>query len=158
VADVLWWLIIGAVFLVAEFGHRAFIALFIAVGAFAAAIAAVAGAGVVIQLPVFAVAAIASLVSLRPTVLRALSRNGPALISGIRAHIGHEAVVTERVGDITKPGRIKLDGELWKAISTDGKPIETGTVVMVLDLQGTTFVVEDLRTLGLNSMSLPEET
>ena len=50
-----------------------------------------------------------------------------------------------------------MEGELWKAISQDGNPIASGTLVMVLELQGTTFVVQDLPTLGMAPFELPED-
>jgi membrane protein implicated in regulation of membrane protease activity len=156
--EALWWFLIAALFLVAEFGHRAFYALFIAIGAVVAAVLAIAGAGVVIQLPAFGVAAVAGLFLVRPVVVRAMSAGQERLTSGIRGYVGTEAVLAEAAGDRAHPGRVRVDGELWKAVSNDGKPIPAGTIVMLVDLDGTTFVVEDLRNLGVGSFELPEET
>jgi membrane protein implicated in regulation of membrane protease activity len=159
VGDVLWWLVIAAVCLAVEFGHRAFIAMFLSIGAVVTAIAAVSGAPVIVQIPVFLAATALSMTALRPTIMRALNKGGPRLVSGIRKHVGHEAVIAERVVGTTQPGRIKLDGEMWKAISLDEKTIEPGTPVLILSLEGTTFVVDDLPTASsLNPFELPEAT
>ncbi|MGH9169381.1 MAG: NfeD family protein [Acidimicrobiales bacterium] len=155
--DVLWWLIVAVVCLAVEFGHRAFIAMFLSIGAIVTAIAAVSGAPVILQVPIFVVATAVSLTAMRPAIMRALSSEGRHLVSGIKAHVGHQAVVAERVVGTT-PGRIKLHGEMWRAISLDGKTIEPGTQVMILALEGTTFIVEDLPALGLDPMQLPEES
>jgi membrane protein implicated in regulation of membrane protease activity len=155
--EAVWWLIVAAIFLVLEFGHRQFFALFIGIGAAVAAIFAIAGLPVLVQLPVFMVAAAAGLLLLRPVLMRTMHVGQYGLVSGIKAHVGHEAVLVEPVVGTTHPGRIRLDGELWKAVSNDGTPIEAGTVVLLLELQGTTFVVQDLPTLGLTSLELPEE-
>lgn len=155
--EAFWWFIIAALFLAAEFGHRAFYAMFIAVGAVVAAILAIAHVPVVVQIPAFAVAAVLGLFLVRPTLVRAMS-SGQYLVSGIKGHVGKEGIVAETAGGPASPGRVKLDGELWKAISSDGRPIAAGTVVMILELQGTTFVVQDLPTLGLAPLELPEDT
>jgi len=156
--EALWWFLIAALFLVAELGHRAFYALFVGIGAVVAAVLALAGVPVAIQIPAFAVAAVLGLVFLRPSLVRSMSKGEYRLQSGIAGHVGHEAVVAKDTGDAAHPGRIKLDGELWKAVSHDGKPIPAGTIVMILDLQNTTFVVQDLSSLGLTPLELPEDS
>ncbi|MGD0084043.1 MAG: NfeD family protein [Acidimicrobiales bacterium] len=152
-----WWLLIAAVFVVVELGHRAFYAMFIGLGALFAAMVAIAGLGVVVQIPVFVAAAIAGLVLIRPTVARAMSR-GEQLVSGAEGLVGKEAVVVEAVGRVTHPGKIRIQGESWKAVSNNDETIAPGTVVMILDLQGSTFVVQDMPALGLSPFELPEDT
>jgi inner membrane protein len=156
--EALWWIVIAALFVAAEFGHRAFYAMFVAIGALVAAVLAVAQVSVVVQIPAFVVAAALGLLLVRPTIVRAMASGEYGLVSGIKAHVGKEAIVTESAGDPAHPGRVKLDGELWKAVSHDGNLIPAGTPVMILELQGTTFVVQDLPTLGLAPFELPEDT
>lgn len=156
--EALWWFLIAAIFLAAEFGHRAFYALFVGLGAIVAAVLAVAGVGVLVQIPAFVVAAVLGLFFLRPSLVKAMSAGQYRLTSGIAGHVGQEAIVAEDTGDGAHPGRIRLDGELWKAVSQDGKSIPAGTVVMILELQNTTFVVQDLPSLGLAPLELPEDT
>ncbi|MDA8265694.1 MAG: NfeD family protein [Actinomycetota bacterium] len=155
--EALWWFAIAAVFLVAEFGHRAFYALFVALGAVVAAVLALAGVGVIVQIPAFVAAAVLGLLLLRPAVARAMSAGQYRLVSGIKGHVGHEAIVAETVGGPAHPGRIRINGELWKAVSQDSTSIAPDTVVMILDLQNTTFVVQDLPALGLAPLELPED-
>ncbi|MGC9963051.1 MAG: NfeD family protein [Acidimicrobiales bacterium] len=156
--EALWWFLIAAIFLAAEFGHRAFYALFVGLGAVVAAVLAIAGVSVLVQIPAFVAAAVLGLFFLRPSLVKAMSSGQYRLTSGIAGHVGHEAIVAETTGDSAHPGRVRLDGELWKAVSHDGMPIPAGTVVMILDLQNTTFVVQDLPTLGLAPLELPEDT
>jgi len=156
--EAFWWVIIAALFLAAEFGHRAFYAMFVAFGAVVAAVLAIAQVPVFIQVPAFAVAAILGLLLIRPALVRATSAGQYSLVSGIKGHVGKEAIVAEAAGGPGHPGRVKLDGEMWKAVSHDGNLIPAGTPVMILELQGTTFVVQDLPTLGLAPFELPEDT
>lgn len=155
--EALWWFLIAVIFLLAEFGHRAFYALFVALGAVVAAVLAVAGVGVVVQIPAFVAAAVAGIALLRPSLLRAMGRGQGELVSGIKAHVGTETVLVEAAAGPDRPGRVRIDGELWKAVSFDGKPIPAGTTVMLLELDSTTFVVEDLPSLGLAPFELPED-
>jgi membrane protein implicated in regulation of membrane protease activity len=43
---------------------------------------------------------------------------------------------------VAQTGVIRLEREQWRAESADGKPIEAGTVVQVLRIDGTRAVVE----------------
>jgi membrane protein implicated in regulation of membrane protease activity len=156
--EAFWWFVIAGLFLAAEFGHRAFYAMFIAIGAVVAAVLAIAQVSVVVQIPAFAAAAVLGLFLVRPTLVRAMSSGQYRLISGIKGHVGKEAILAETAAGPANPGRVRLDGELWKAVSHDGTAIPAGTVVMILELQGTTFVVQDLPTLGLAPLELPEDT
>jgi membrane protein implicated in regulation of membrane protease activity len=155
--EAFWWVIIAAVFLAAEFGHRAFYAMFVAIGAVVAALLAVANVSVLVQIPAFAAAAVLGLLLVRPVFVKAMGSGQYPLVSGIKAHVGKEAIVAEATGGPASPGRVKLDGELWKAVSHDGRPLPAGTQVMILELQGTTFIVQDLPTLGLAQFELPED-
>lgn len=156
-SEAAWWFIVAAVFVLAEFGHRAFYAVFVALGALVAAVLASLGVPLAAQIPAFVVAAVGGLLLVRPSLQRAMSRGHYRLISGAGGLVGKEAVVTEQVGDITTPGRIEIQGEQWKALSGDGGPIAVGHVVMILELRGSTFVVSDLHALGLTSLEPPPE-
>src|SRR5690242_12346988 len=86
----------------------------LAVAAVVSAAAAAIGAGVAIQVIVFAGASLASLAVLRP-LARAHLRMPPALRTGTAALVGARAVVLQRVDENGR--RIKLGGEEWSARS-----------------------------------------
>jgi membrane protein implicated in regulation of membrane protease activity len=158
VSDVVWWLIVTGIFVVLEVGHRAFYATFLALGALAAAIAALAGAPFAAQIPVFAVASVAGLFAARPSLMRMVSRGHHRLVSGAAGLVGRDAVVTQRVGDLRSPGKIRIQGEEWKAQSLDGSPIDVDSVVMIVELDGSTFIVQKMPELGeQNLLELPKE-
>ncbi len=156
-SDVVWWLIVAGIFVILEVGHRAFYAAFLAVGALAAALAAVAGAPLALQIPVFAVASVLGLFAARPPLMKTMSHGHYRLISGAQGLVGKEAVVTERVGDIRAPGRVRIQGEEWKALSNDGQPIEPGTVVMILELEGSTFIVQQMPEISPGLLEFPKD-
>lgn len=156
-SDVVWWLIVAGIFVVLEVAHRAFYATFLAIGALAAALASLAGAPFAAQIPVFALASVAGLLAARPALMKAMSSGHYRLVSGAGGLVGHEAVVTETVGDLRAPGKIRIQGEEWKALSGDGNPIAPGSIVMILELQGSTFIVQKMPELGDKLLELPEE-
>ena len=47
---------------------------------------------------------------------------------------GREAVVSERISAADNTGRVAIDGDDWKAVSSDGSVIEKGIRVIILDV------------------------
>ena len=113
----------------------------IAVAALLAAIVALAGGGVALQLAVFAAAGAASVGVLRPIARRHL-RTPAQLRTGTAALIGSRAVVLERVtGD---GGSVKIGGEIWTARAYDEDAVlEPGARVDVMQIQGATALVAE---------------
>jgi membrane protein implicated in regulation of membrane protease activity len=111
----------------------------VALAAVVAALAAVAGAAVWLQLVAFAVAALASVGFLRP-LARAHLRMPPALRTGTAALQGAKAVVLQRVDQTS--GRVKIGGEEWSARAyMPDQVLEPGTQVEVVEIQGATALV-----------------
>ncbi|MEO8289806.1 MAG: NfeD family protein [Gaiellaceae bacterium] len=135
------WVIVAAALAGGEMLTVSFFLGPVALAAGAAAIVAAAGAGLGIQLIVFAAGAIASLGVVRPIARRHL-RTPAHLRTGAAALIGATAVVTERVDGSS--GLVRLGGEIWSARSyEDGRVFEPGTRVSVLQIDGATALVSD---------------
>jgi membrane protein implicated in regulation of membrane protease activity len=104
-----------------------------------AAGAALAGAGLALQILVFTLASAASLLVLRPIARRHL-QTPTRLRSGTAALVGSDAYVTERVDG--RGGQVKLSGELWTARAfDDDEVIEPGARVRVMQIEGATALV-----------------
>ena len=111
----------------------------VALAAVAAAIAAVAGAAVWLQVVVFAGASLASLGILRP-IARAHLRMPAALRTGTAALVGARAVVLQRVDQ--NGGRVRIAGEEWTARAfMPDQVLEAGTQVEVVKIEGATALV-----------------
>ena len=111
----------------------------VALAAVAAAVAALVGAAVWLQLVVFAGASAASLAVLRPVARRHLHVPA-ALRTGTAALVGAKATVVERVD--SHGGRVKIGGEVWSARAyVDGAVFEPGTQVDVVEIRGATALV-----------------
>ena len=135
------WMIAAGALAVGEILSLSFFLGPIAIAAVVAAVAALIGAGIAVQLIVFIIASAASLVVLRPIARRHL--HTPAqLRTGTAALVGERAVVLERVdGD---GGQVKLAGEVWSARAYDEDDvIEPGARVQVMQIRGATALVSE---------------
>jgi membrane protein implicated in regulation of membrane protease activity len=139
------WLIAAVGLLIAEMFTPGFWLACVAVGAAAAGLVAlIPPAGAVTQTIVFAVSSLLSLVGLRPALVRRFLHAGgvPELRTGVDALLGKTGFVTERIAAANAPGRVKVEGEDWRGVSLDDSVLEPGTRVMVIQVDGTTLIVE----------------
>ena len=106
-----------------------------------AALVALLGGGLALQIAAFIVASIASLAVLRPIAKRHL-RTPARMRTGTAALIGARAVVLDRVD--AEGGTVKLGGEVWSARAYDEVQVmEPGTRVEVLQIEGATALVTE---------------
>ena len=139
--DWVYWMIAAGALAVGEIVTLSFFLGPIAVAAAVAAVAALIGAGVAIQILVFTIASAASLLVLRPIARRHL-RTPAQLRTGTAALVGEHAVVLERVD--RDGGQIRLAGEIWTARAFDeDEVLEAGARVQVMQIQGATALVSD---------------
>ena len=111
----------------------------VALAALAAAVAALVGAAVWLQLVVFVAASAASLGVLRP-LARAHLRMPAALRTGTAALEGARATVLQRVDQ--NGGRVRIGGEEWSARSYMADQVfEPGAQVEVMKIEGATALV-----------------
>jgi membrane protein implicated in regulation of membrane protease activity len=133
------WLVVAGLLAAGELLTLSFFLGPLAVAALAAALVAVLGGGVAVQVIVFLAASLASLLVIRPIARRHM-RTPAALRSGTAALPGTKAVVLERVDDLG--GRVKIGGEVWTARAFfEGQVYEPGARVEVAKIEGATALV-----------------
>lgn len=135
------WMAAAGLLAVGELLTMGFFLAPIAIAAVLTAGAALAGAGLAVQLVVFILASAASVGLLRPVARRHL--HTPARIrTGTAALVGRPATVIERVD--ADGGSIKLAGEVWSARAFDeDHAFEPGQRVEVLKIEGATALVHE---------------
>jgi membrane protein implicated in regulation of membrane protease activity len=138
--DWLIWAIAAAALAIGEiFTPGLFFLGPVAAAAVAAAFAALAGGGIVLELIVFVVGAIASVAFLRP-IARAHLRMPARTRTGTAALVGRKALVVQRVD--LHGGRVRIGGEEWSARAFfDGEVLQPGTSVEVAKIDGATALV-----------------
>jgi membrane protein implicated in regulation of membrane protease activity len=113
----------------------------ISLAAVLAALVALVGAGIELQILAFIAGSAASLAFVRPIARKHL-RTPATARTGTAALVGARAVVVERVD--ADGGTVKIGGEMWSARSYDeDRVIEPGTRVDVLKIEGATALVSE---------------
>jgi len=111
----------------------------VALAAVAAAVVALVGVGVVVQLVVFIAGSMATVLFLRPIARRHVHMPA-ALRTGTAALEGAKAVVLQRVD--VNGGRVRIGGEEWSARAyMEDQVLEPGTRVEVVKIEGATALV-----------------
>lgn len=134
------WIIATAVFAIGELtSPGSFFMLPFAIGALVATVLAFLDVNVVVEWLAFVGVSLAVFAALRPVAHR-LNRSVDDTGVGSRRLLGQSGVVLREIpaGDV---GLVRVDREEWRAQSTDGAGIPTGTAVRVADVQGTRVIV-----------------
>ncbi|MGH7521182.1 MAG: NfeD family protein [Gemmatimonadales bacterium] len=141
--DWLLWFLAAIALLVSEMFTAGFWLACLAVGAaIAGVVALVPGLGPVAQGLAFAISSVVSMAGLRPRLMHYFQLGpGSELRTGVDALLGKTGIVTERIGP-GSAGRVKVDGEDWRGASSDATVIEPGTAVTIIQVDGTTLMVE----------------
>jgi membrane protein implicated in regulation of membrane protease activity len=141
-----WWMwVIAAVLLAAGEVHtQAFYAIFLAIGALAAAVVSLVGLPLLAQAIIGGLAALAGVMLLRPVFKRLQDERRtapyrfPGMVNGL---VGQRAVTVDAVGDEHHPGHALLANERWLAVTDPGEALPSQTEVVVAAVRGTTLLV-----------------
>ncbi len=140
---VVFWVVIIVLSGLAELHTNALAALFVGVGAGVAFVVALGGASFPVQALVWLLVTAATMAFLRPFALKKLRPPAGDLALPIATTMtGQFGVVEDEVGDESHPGRIKIRGEHWRAVTDAGASIAVTTPVVVTKAYGTTLWVE----------------
>ena len=127
----LLWLVIGIAFAIAEIAYSGFFLMWFCVGAFASLITSLFTSSIPIQLAVFLIVSFTT----------QFSHKNP-IPTSIDALIGKKGIVLESIASSTcGVGQVKLDGEIWSAITLDNASIEKGATVIIQEIRGVRLVV-----------------
>lgn len=135
------WAAVAALLVVAEILTLTFVALYFAAGALAASLAAAFGGGTAVQLLVFAIVSVVSLLLTRRPLLQAMQRQ-PVVPSNAPTVVGKRAVVIKPILEGPgQRGQVRVGTEHWSARSEAEEAIEEDVTVEVVGIDGVTLVV-----------------
>jgi membrane protein implicated in regulation of membrane protease activity len=140
------WFAITVAFVYLEVHTQAFYALFVALGAAAAAIIDLLGGTLWLQGAVFAVLTIGGWALVRPALRARFERSAPvSKFRGIQASadglVGQLAMTLDTVGDEHHPGHALFVNERWLAVTDTLEPLPANVPVVVMAVRGTTLLV-----------------
>lgn len=141
----IFWTILGVVLIVAEIFTSGFVLLWFGAGAFAAALANLAGVtSIPLQFLIFAVVSIGLTAASRTIFVNYFSRekSGGDLKTGADALPGQVGTVVSSSRGALHEGAVKVFGSTWTAYPVDGEdPLEAGDRVQVERVQGASIYV-----------------
>jgi membrane protein implicated in regulation of membrane protease activity len=150
--SIVWilWVVLGVVLIIAEVFTPGFVLLWFGVGALAAALASMLGAGLGLQFLTFILISTALTALSRTIFVNYFTREGEpeglkSGAAGLPGRIG--TVVTSSRGALDE-GAVKVFGSVWTAYPAEGEPpLEAGDRVVVERLQGASIYVRRADTL-----------
>ena len=138
----LWalWACVSIVCLVMELTSGDCFLLCISIGSAVTALVAVIGGGIYAQLIALSAVSLFSLFAIRPWLVKKIHSSGEKRASNVEAMLNREGKVSQDIPE-NGFGRVALDGDDWKAKSTDGSAIPSGTRVKVSHVESTIITV-----------------
>lgn len=133
------WLFAAGILAIIEAFTLGLTSIWFAGGAACAAIAAMLGASLPIQIAVFLVISIVLIAVTRPLAKKRL--NAKVEKTNIDAVIGQEGMIEEDI-PLYGSGQVRVDGKSWTAVSSGGE-IKKGKLVIVKSVRGVTLTVEE---------------
>lgn len=139
------WLLIAAVFVVIEIFTSGFAVACFSVGCVFGAILAACDLSLTWQIVAFAIGTFLAFVLIRPVVMKYLDKktNDTHVKTNMDSIIGKTAVVTERIEE-GGYGRVKIDGDDWKAQTVNGLAAEVGEKVQIVSYESIILTVKKL--------------
>lgn len=125
------WVIIALVFVIIEIFTTGFAVMCISFGCGFGAVVSAFGCDIKWQLVAFAIGTVLAFLTVRPIVYKFFYNKSHEVKTNAEAVVGRRAIVTERIEGDLHPGRVKVDGDDWKAISLETVPIEVGEAVEI---------------------------
>lgn len=141
--DLWWiWLILAALFLVAEIFTAGFFIFWFGLGAAAAGLLALLGLSVVWQWLAFVIVSGSLVIVSRRFADRFTKQQPPGI--GADRFIGKTGVVLEEINNVENTGRVRIDKDEWRADSETDGSIMRGTRVVVTRVEGAHLIVKTM--------------
>ena len=135
----IFWLVALVVFSIAEAATVQLVSIWFAAGSLAAFIVALLHAPLWLQVVLFFVVAVASLLLTRPLIKKHL--NTQVKPTNADRVIGMACRVTEDIDNIAATGAVSVQGKEWTARSKTGQPFKTGDLVRAVAIEGVKLIV-----------------
>ncbi|MBQ8662586.1 MAG: NfeD family protein [Eubacterium sp.] len=141
--QVITWLVILVVMVIAEFATMGLATIWFAGGAVAGFVAALAGAPVPVQIVLFFAVSFVLLIFTRPLVKK--SFNIKREKTNAESLIGENAVVLEPIDNLTASGLVQIRGQEWTARAKDrSQKIPKDEIVKIVAIEGVKLIVEKI--------------
>lgn len=144
----LWiiWLIAAVVFFIGEVMTEGFCLLWFSVGALVALFFTLFTDNIIILFAIFLSVALILVISTRKLTENFLNSR-KKVESNVTALIGQKARIIEKIDQIEGFGKVKVNGEVWKAITEDSSiTFDVGETVIIKAVDGVKLIIEKEKT------------
>ena len=138
------WVIVALIFVIVEIFTTGFAVMCISFGCLFGAGASALDWDVKWQLLAFAVGTVLAFLTVRPLVYKFFYNKAHEVKTNVEALVGRRAIVTERIEGELCPGRVKVDGDDWKAVTLESDPIEVGDAVEITAINSVIVTVKKI--------------
>ena len=136
------WLIVSIGLLLLELTSGDFYVICFAFGAVASIVGAAVGFPLWAQVLIWAVCSVLCLYFVRPSLVRRLHGKENERKSNVDALVGRRGVVIDKIS-AGGFGYVKIDGDEWRSVSSDGQEIPVGTNVQVVSRDSIILTVSE---------------
>ena len=138
--SVIGWAAALVLFLIVEAATAGLSSIWFALGALCALLCALLKGPLWLQVVLFLVVSVVTLVLTRPLAKKYVNaRRQP---TNADRNIGRTAVVTEEINELSGTGAVRLDGQEWSARTLSGAVVPVGAHVIVREIRGVKLLVE----------------
>lgn len=134
------WIGAIVVFGIAEAMTAGLVSIWFVIGSVAGLIAAICSGPMWLQVALFFVVSVLTLVATRPLVNRMTAKDNVA--TNADRVLGNMARVTEAIDNTIPTGAVYIDGKTWTARSAHGEVIAVSEMVRVVKMEGVKLIVE----------------
>ncbi len=138
-----FWLIASGIFFIAEIITVGFLIFWLGIGALITMIVSFFTSNLIIQTTVFVISSTILIFATRPLINK--FANTKTTSTNAFSLVGKKGIVTQNIDSIRGTGQIKVQGELWSAISKDSDIIPKNTEVEILSIKGVKLIVTPVR-------------
>lgn len=134
------WLILAGFFFILEIITEGFLVFWFGIGALAAlGVSFIPGSNQIIETGVFVIVSIILVLCTRKLAEKIKPKD---VATNVYTILGKKAVVSVAIDNAKGQGQIKIDGDIWSAKSENDEPIEEGSNVEILSIDGVKTIVK----------------
>lgn len=134
------WIGAIVVFGIAEAMTAGLVSIWFVIGSVAGLVAAICNGPLWLQVTLFFVVSVLTLIATRPLVKRMAAKDNVA--TNADRVLGNMARVTEAIDNTIPTGAVYIDGKTWTARSANGEVIAVSEMVRVVKMEGVKLIVE----------------
>lgn len=135
------WVLMSGFFIILEIITIGFLVFWFAIGSLFAMAASFFTDSIVAQTAIFIISSTALIILTRPLVEK-LTKKDTTVKTNAYSIIGKKAIVTKNIDSSSESGQVRVNGEIWSAISEEGNTYEKGSEVEIVAIDGVKAIIK----------------